>query len=177
MKELQKTNGLLERKAIWLKSLIRNSTGQNAELYIVELLNGMPSTKNDGHDVTVRGGKRLEVKGADINIFRNKGSINDGRRWTWHNFLGVGGAKTYDNLILVGEIDKNYIKDYKDKKSEFVIFDIPFEWAKDFASRKKTKIFTLHLQTKITGSRGIHLREIWQFEVTREALISKYKVK
>ena len=44
VEDLQKTNGVLERKVIWLKTLTRNSTGQNAELYILELLNGIPST-------------------------------------------------------------------------------------------------------------------------------------
>ena len=174
VEDLQKTNGVLERKVIWLKTLTRNSTGQNAELYILELLNGIPSIRNDGHDMIVRGGKLLEVKGSDCSHFKvNKG---DYHRWTWHNFLGSGGNKTYHRLILVGEPDKKYIETYKDKKAPFVIFDVPFEWANDFANNKKTKKFSFHLQSKKGGAKGIHLRKMWEFEVTREELISRYKL-
>ena len=160
----------------WLKRLIRSSTGENAELYIVELLNGSPSIKEAAHDLTVRGGKRVEVKGSDLNTFRNKGSINDYRRWTWHNFLGSGGAKVYHRLILVGEPDKKSSMTYKDKDAPYVIFDVPFKWAYDVAKEKKSARFAFHLQGRSSSAKGARSREIWQFEVTREELVSRYKL-
>jgi hypothetical protein len=175
VKDLREENGRLERKVSWLKRLIRNSTGENAELSIAELLNAMHSEKNDAHDMTVRDGKLLEVKGSLCNHFNVK--KGDYWRWTWHNFLGSGGNKTYDRLILVGEADKKYIETYRDKKAPFVIFDVPFKWASDVAREKKTVKFAFHLQTKLSGAKSARCREIWKFEVTREELISRYKVK
>ena len=165
----------LECKVSWLKKLIRNSTGQHAEVYVTELLNGVPSIKNDAHDITVRGGMRLEVKGSAVNTFRNKGSTNDGRRWTWHNFLGVGGAKTYHSLILVGEADKKSLTTYEDKDAPYVIFDVPFKWACAVAKEKKSARFSFHLQARRSAAKGARSREIWQFEVTREQLVSRYR--
>lgn len=175
IKDLQKKIQENKDYVNWRKRLSRGTTGENAEIYIADLLNGKPSIKEAAHDMTVRGGMRLEVKGSVVNIFRNQGSINDGRRWTWHNFLGSGGAKTYHSLILVGEADKESLTTYKDKDAPYVIFDVPFKWACAVAKEKKSARFAFHLQARRSAAKGTHSRAIWQFEVTREQLVSKYR--
>lgn len=48
------------------------------------------------------------------------------KRWTWARPLGNSGDKIFDRLILIGEKDPRYMNRYKDSRSQYIIFDIPF---------------------------------------------------
>lgn len=92
------------------------------------MINCDRTTRNACYDLegfSAEGKKvRLEVKKSSL------GSPNKderGRPWIWSSIRGRGGNKEYDRLILLGEADERYRKDYKDSTSPYIIFDIPFQ--------------------------------------------------
>ena len=95
VERLQKKIALLERQMRILakeKCVVdrheANLTGRTAELFVERLLNATATKRNADHDLVVRGRRRLEVKGSACNSFSSGKYWY--RRWTWHNFMGVG---------------------------------------------------------------------------------------
>ena len=98
-----------------------NHTGRAAEFFVAELLNAKATVRNADHDLIVKGKRRLEVKGSACNTF-NTGKYWY-RRWTWHNFMGVGKQqKSFHRLILVGEAPEDLRNEYLDPLSPYAIF-------------------------------------------------------
>jgi hypothetical protein len=70
----------------------------------------------DLYDVTTENGKHIEVKLSKVgtqNATRTK-------RWVWNNIVG---PKAYDYLVLAGEKDERWLRQYPDL--EYVFFLVP----------------------------------------------------
>ena len=154
-----------------------NSTGKEAEDYVCRLLGAKATERNADHDFVI-GRRRFEIKGSKCNLFYpGPDQTYSYSRWTWHNFLGVGSKKTYHRLILVAEADPSRKATYRDKRSPYVIFDLPFAFAKKIASERARADgrFAFHLISHREGAKSSVLcREMWKFEVTRAELKQRY---
>jgi hypothetical protein len=154
-----------------------NSTGKEAEDYVCRLLGAKATERNADHDFVI-GRRRFEIKGSKCNLFYNDAAQTYAYcRWTWHNFLGVGSKKTYHRLILVAEADPSRKDTYQDKRSPYVIFDLPFAFAKKIAAERAQADgrFAFHLISHRDGARSSALcQEMWKFEITRAELKQRY---
>lgn len=154
-----------------------NSTGQEAEEYVCKLLGTNKTERNADHDFVI-GRKRFEVKGSKCNLFYSgKNRKHAYYRWTWHNFLGVGRNKTYNRLILVGEADLARQNSYRDRRSPYVIFDVPIAFAKKIVEQRviTNNRFAFHLISHRAGAKTSRLcQQMWDFETTRAELKKRY---
>lgn len=185
VERLHKKVGLLEAQiAILSKQRIptdkhsANHTGRAAEVFVGELLNAKATVRNADHDLIVKGKRRLEVKGSACNTF-NSGK-NWYRRWTWHNFMGVGKQqKTFHRLILVGEAPEDLRNEYLDPSSPYVIFDLSLAFAQRIAAERSNDrgLFAFHVLARPGSAKSsASNRELWRYQVTRADLIARYGV-
>jgi hypothetical protein len=109
----------LEKENAALKKRLDFARGVPAEDFIAELTRGKRSRYKDGHDVTTKGGYRLEVKSSNLHSPSSSKTL----RWTWDNLLGLHETKQYDFLVLVGEKDPRYEEQYPEMP--YVCFLVP----------------------------------------------------
>jgi len=145
-----------------------HSAGIAAESYICDAVRGKRSEgKTEPFDVRTASKHRLEIKFAHLNI-PDPGA--ETRRWTWRNALGNSGAKRYDRLILVGELDPRYMGDYKDPNPQYVIFDVPFS-SVEFLMRESS---TINLTTNPNGPKGEVGKRLLRCQTTFRELRQRY---
>ena len=154
-----------------------NITGQSAEIFVAKLLNAEATLRNADHDMIVKNGLRLEVKGSACNTFRSGKYWY--RRWTWHNFMGIGKQqKFFHRLILVGEAPDDLREEYLDPLSPYVIFDLPFSFAQRIAADRSDErghfAFGV-IASPDSAKSSASNRELWRHQVTQEQLISEYR--
>lgn len=117
----------LELTVAALKERLRAADPLNGgvvEFYIAELIGGRLTMGLAPYDIVASNGTFLEVKFSRLGI-PHKASKS--RRWSWGHPLGEGGAKIFDRLILVGEVDEAYRAKYVDPSAPYVLFDVPYE--------------------------------------------------
>ena len=68
----------------------------------------------------MQNGTRLEVKQSKVNTL----SGSKTKRWTWSNLLGLNDTNAFDFLVLLGEKDKRYEKQYP-PDLDYVCFLVP----------------------------------------------------
>lgn len=95
------------------------------------------------------------------------------RRWSWGQPLGISGAKRFDRLILVGEIDPRFKSSYLDPKSPYVIFDVPF--ASVARIMRKTPLIQLTTNPNAVSSESGKLL-FRRFQITRSELSARYRL-
>ena len=154
-----------------------NSTGKTAEDYVCRLLGVKSTERNADHDFVI-GRRRFEIKGSKCCLgYSGADRKHSFVRWTWHNFLGSSHQKTFHRLLLVGEADETRRDTYLDKKSPYVIFDVPIEFAREIAASRKNYggRFTFQLFTHRAGAKTSQLcQRMWEYEVTRAELKKRY---
>ncbi len=154
--------------------------GLKGESIVVQLAKGLTTGHNDSIDVTSVGGIRIEVKMANLNL-AVKGRASETLRWAWAQILGIGGNKTFDRLILLGEKDKRFLNEYLDRACPYIIFDIPF--ADLIPDRNGLLMQTgRHLSIQLTTNprtvRGIGKQLLFrQYQTTTQEIESKYGLK
>ena len=178
VKDLRNANQVLRGRVLLLEKHASNSTGFEAEQFVAKLLNVDLTKRNAGHDLATQNGRKIEIKGSKSNVMMI--GAYQYRRWTWHNFLGIGKKpKIYDNLILVAQADPDCRSEYRDKTSDYVVFDVPFDWGKAL-SQERAKYngrFSFPLMAKPSSAKSRRGLELWGFEVTRKELVSKYTLR
>lgn len=117
---LERENALLKKERDFFRRTPTLAQGLRGETLIVKLTGGVPTGYKDPHDVTLKGGTRLEVKYSHVNA-PNRSKT---RRWNWHSVLGSANNKVYDYLVLVGEKDPRYDDQYPAGLAS-VIFLVP----------------------------------------------------
>jgi hypothetical protein len=117
---LERENTRLKKERDFFRRTPTLAQGLKGETLIAKLTDGVRTGYKDPHDVTVKGGARLEVKYSHVNA--PNGSKT--RRWNWHSVLGSANNKAYDYLVLMGEKDPRYDDQYPDDL-EFVFFLVP----------------------------------------------------
>jgi hypothetical protein len=112
--ELQAENEKLKKENEELKKRLDRARGVPAVDLVAQMTGGKPTRGyKDSYDVETENGKRIEVKLSKVDIQPSK-------RWVWSNVLG---RKGYDYLVLVGEKDERWLKQYPDL--DYVFFLVP----------------------------------------------------
>ena len=166
--ELRVENARLRERIYELES----AKGIIAERYINELIGGVLTTGHAAHDITTPEGKRIEVKFARLNIPMDTSAS---RRWSWGHPLGSAGAKQFDSLVLVGEVDPRFRELYREPSSPYVIFDVPFESVPTLMGKSTVIQVTTNPRRKFGKAARIANTLFQQFHITSEDLRAKYK--
>ncbi len=112
--ELRAENEKLKKENEELKRKLDRSRGVPAVVLVAQMTGGKPTRGyKDSYDVETENGKHIEVKLSKVDIQPSK-------RWVWSNVLG---RKVYDYLVLVGEKDERWLKQYPDL--DYVFFLVP----------------------------------------------------
>ncbi len=149
-----------------------DSAGSAAERFVAGLVRGERSLgKTMEYDVRSLSKKRLEIKFSKLGI-PNKGSHT--RRWTWGRPLGNAGAKRYDRLILLGQVDPQFMDQYADPTPEYVIFDVPFLSVKTIMRKDPIIQFTTSPSAR-TGSTAEKM--FARYEISAKDLRKRYGTK
>jgi hypothetical protein len=117
----------LEAEITTLRARVRSleeGSGIAAEQWVAELIGGTLTTGSAFHDITTPNGTRFEVKFSRLNIPMK---TSNSRRWSWGHPLGYAGAKRFERLILVAEVDPRFRDLYREPLAPYVLFDIPFD--------------------------------------------------
>ncbi len=157
-----------------LKERLRSADPLNGgvvEFYIADLISGRLTTGLSPHDIVSPNGLFLEVKFSRLGCPHK---TSESRRWSWGNPLGEGGAKVFDRLILVGEVDEKFRPRYRDPDSPYVIFDVPFEEVNDI---KRTLPIIQITTSPDSGWSRTKKRLFSEFAITRAELVERYGVK
>lgn len=123
--------------------------GMQGESLVVHWVNGVITTHNANHDITVNGSLiRIEVKYSGLNAAIRGHQTPDVEtlRWAWAKPFGESGNKAFNRLILVGDKDPRYFEHYKDPACPYIFFDVPYE-----------EIMPLTIQTNSGRYRSIQL--------------------
>jgi hypothetical protein len=117
---LERENTQLKKEVEFFRRTPTLAQGLKGETLIANLTDGARTGYKDPHDVTVKGGDRLEVKYSHVNVPNSSTT----RRWNWHSVLGSAHNKKYEHLVLVGEKDPRYEDQYP-ADLPFVFFLVP----------------------------------------------------
>jgi hypothetical protein len=96
------------------------AAGIRGEEIIAKLVAGQLTPHTAGHDVDSNSGK-IEVKYANLSAV---GPTT--KRWQWQKIFGQAGSKDYDHLLLVGQADERFTSAYRDPRSPYVLFLVPY---------------------------------------------------
>ena len=117
---LENENEVLKNENEFLKKKLDRARGGPGEEYVAELTGGVRTKYKDGHDIKLPNGTRLEVKLSKPNT----PSGSNTTRWVWSNLLGLNDTKAFDFLVLLGEKDPRYEKQYP-SDLRYVCFLVP----------------------------------------------------
>ena len=119
--QTQVTN--LEKENARLLGLV-NSYASNAEKnemakhYVASLVHGIePISPRLGYNLKhARSGQTFQIQFS---------KVQEGNRWQWTRVTDPEGMTKYDQLILIGAVMLQFADQYKDRRSQYVLFDIP----------------------------------------------------
>ncbi len=161
----------LKSKIAWHEQHPTLSSGIRGETLIFNIGIMRFAPKNASYDLKHKHLK-IEVKFSKLGD-NGRGIL----RWTWGKIFGEAGNKKYDRLILIGDRDNRFTDQYKDSNCPYVIFDIPFESAKNFTNPGGNAHSIIRLNSnpnpaKISTQNLKLLYDIYQ--TTNDELLNKY---
>jgi hypothetical protein len=127
--KLRQENEHLRSKLIFLEIHPTIARGMRGEKIVAKITKYEKIEGNKSADLT-NSILNLEVKYSKCTT-ANKGRPT--KVWTWGKIFGTSGKKEYDRLFLVGYADPKYSKLYPDKDSPYVLFDLSYEDATEWA--------------------------------------------
>jgi len=169
--ELKRENKLLRAKVTFFDRSPWMRDGIRGEQIVAELIGRKTTAVTERFDVLGAAGRmRLEVKYSNLNIaVADKAT----RRWQWIRPLGFDGQKTFDALILIGEVDTRYQPLYRDPSAPYVVFDIPFPRIAEIVQHSSQMI---QISTNPQRARTPVARLLYEeFQTTCDALSEKYR--
>lgn len=169
--ELERENERLRAKVTFFDRSPWMRDGIRGEQIVAELIGGKTTAVTERFDVLAAAGRlRLEVKYSNLNIaVADKAT----QRWQWVRPLGFDGQKTFDALILIGEVDARYQPLYRDPSAPYVVFDIPFRRIAEIVQHSSQMI---QISTNPQRARTPVARLLYQeFQTTCNALSEKYR--
>lgn len=149
---------------------LEEHAGSSAERWVAALVGGTRTTGLASFDITSGDGVRFEVKFSRLNI---PSKSSNSRRWSWGHPLGTSGGKTFDRLILVGEVDDRFKQLYADPSSPYVLFDIPFSGVVEVMRKDPLIQITTNPKRNISPERAASLL-FGRYEVSPSELSCRY---
>lgn len=121
--ELREEITRLKAKLDYLTTHRTVAAGIAGEKIVSELIGGTMSAYAAGFDVKTYNGRLIEVKQS-----RGCRSVAGypSLRWQWAKVFGERGTKSYDYLLLIGDVDARYQHLYRDRNAPYVFFCVPF---------------------------------------------------
>lgn len=174
---LQEENGRLRTRVLELESQLHFLTthktvaaGIAGERIISDLIDGILTSYAASFDVHAPNGMTIEVKKAGR-------TAKTSNRWQWGKVLGESGNKKYDYLLLVGDSDPRYAHLYRDAKSPFVIFCVPYASVLDVSTAGQRNTRIARINTNPTGVRSTVRKSLYEnFEVTMAELKVRFGI-
>ena len=168
--ELEYENELLRAKVDFFNQRPWMLQGMRGEKLVAEIIGGFTTAVNESYDVVTRsGGVRIEVKYSRLNR-AVKGY--DCFRWQWVHVFGFDHNKVFDTLILMGDVDENHRRSYKDPSSPYIFFDVPYSRLPEVTRHgvQMIQITTNPLKARTEAARLLYN----DFQITRDELSAKY---
>ena len=175
--ELRAENARLRKQNSFLRQHKTLTAGMRGEGIVARIVEGKLTAITEDHDLLLRRkgrSVRIEVKTSKLNVaYTPRKTVT--KRWSWRHVLGNSGGKKCQRVILVGDIDGRFRKQYQDPKSEYVFFDVPRSTAKRLMSKTDGLIqITTNPSAVEKGGKAAELFR--RFEVTSRDLRSKYQL-
>ena len=168
---LERENASLRAKVTFFDRSPWMREGIRGEQVIAQIIGGTTTVVNERFDVlTASGQVRLEVKYSNLNT----AVVNEAtKRWQWVRILGFDQRKSFDSLILIGEVDTRFQHLYRDPVSPYIIFEIPFARLAEVLRHSQQMI---QISSNPRKARTPVARLLYsEFQTTRHALSNKYK--
>jgi hypothetical protein len=169
--ELEREIEVLRAKVTFFDRSPWMRDGIRGEQIVAELIGGETTAVTERFDVLATAGRlRLEVKYSNLNTAVAGGAT---RRWQWVRPLGFDGQKTFDALILIGEVDLRHQHLYRDPSAPYGVFDIPFSRIAEIVKHSSQMI---QISTNPKKARTPVARLLYEhFQTTCNALSAKYR--
>lgn len=172
--ELSAENAKLRAEVSYLRDNPSLARGLRGETLMAKLLGAQLAAPGAGHDMeAAASGLRFEIKYSGLQD--NKTGYAT-RRWTWSKLFGESGSKKYDRVLLVGDADRQFAKQYRDHSSPYIIFDLTYEEAIELVGGMKPgRSGKIGLTTNPKALKA-HLRKrlFKEFQVTDDELKVRY---
>ena len=165
----EQENRNLKAKVTFFSDVKWLADGLRGEQIVAQLLTGKLTRHNARNDFLLNG-KNLtfEFKFSNRNLVRSGASTY---RWTRAHVLGADGRKRYDHLILVGEADPRFRKNYKDANAPYVLFDLPFDNVEALTER----FGAIQIITNPRGTWKSKAKMLYEkYQITKQELLAKY---
>ena len=108
--------------------------GNSGERYIATKTQAFLTGHKAGYDLEVKSGQKIEVKTSSLN---RSNPNSPSTRWAWAR---VGSKENYDWLVLLGEIDERYRKEYDFPENKFVCFLVPYAYVKSLCNNNDIQL-------------------------------------
>jgi hypothetical protein len=175
IKALEAENSLLRDELDFLKKHPKIIKGIKGELLTIQLTNGKLSNKGAGHDIDISiHNIKLEIKYSSL--LSGGGSSRNVKRWVWTKLFGESGKKEFDRLILIGDIDQEFLTAYKDYSSPYIFFDLSYMEAVDFVNGVKSGSSSMiHLTTNPHTVRSARAKKLYcNYQTSIKEISARY---
>jgi hypothetical protein len=174
LEKVEVENQRLRAEIDFLRGNPAIAKGLKGECLIATLLSARFSKKGAGHDLESEGQEfRMEVKYSSLlHVVPGRHT----KRWVWSKLFGEEGKKNYQRLLLCGDTDPRFAKDYKDPFSPYVFLDLPYDKAVDFGARKRHGRYSrIDLTTNPRSIKSPRSRMLFEdFQLTATELQNRY---
>lgn len=173
---LEKENELLKAQVAHLKSelaFLRMHAvflqGMKGETLVAKLTGGELTSFAEKHDIVIGDSVTVEVKFSKLNT---PAANSNTRRWNWSKPLGwKDKGKNFDFLILVGEKDMRFPKQYLDD-SPYIFFLIPRSRVIEIVTQGNTIGANVQITTNLSKAKSPASTALKQFVVPSSSISS-----
>lgn len=146
LQELESENERLREELSFLKLHPTISRGLRGEALILRLVEGESTSYAASYDIRTADGLKIEVKYSKLN---QPMKLAPTLRWNWSKPLGwLDKGKDYHFLLLIGEKDTRYLKQYLDN-TPYVYFLVPIDEVSSVMNQGRSIGGTIQITTNL----------------------------
>lgn len=165
----------LEDKLRWLLTHATLARGLAGESLISSTIDGKLTLHTAAFDILGRRGEHIEVKSAKLTN-AGAGSATKYARWMWQKIFGETNKKNFDYLLLIGEANAEWRHHYRDTKSPFVLFCLPFSDIQQFVTAGTRGAVGIQLNSNPISARGKAADLYLRYQMTSAELEQRFGV-
>jgi len=145
--------------------------GMAGESLIAGISGGLETKHTAISDIILPDGATIEVKTAHLS---SPSLTAPTKRWQWNKIFGQTGLKSYDYLVLVGEIDERYRYTYSYSDHNYVFFLLPYIEVYRLSIKGSPLAIVLNSNPKTARGRSCEL--FAKFQASPDQLEQRFKV-
>lgn len=179
MERLREENALLKLRIADLESRLRFlsqhktlAAGLSGEQLVSGIIGGVRTVHTASVDIIMDDGKKIEVKHSKLS-YPSPNKPGNRARWQWGKIFGETNSKDFDFIILVGELDRRYITQYKDHDSPYVIFMLSAAQAMEIVTAHTSGAKAILLGTNPSPKSVKARRFFEEYQLTAEELAQR----